>query len=118
MRKVILLITYSKTNTATVAGSYHSLVGARYGNPLQYSCLENPHEQKSLVGYSPWGHKESDMTERLGAHIHICAHAGVSTGVPGNREASQESRWSARPTLYPHSALRCPADDTAEGTSV
>ena len=34
-----------------------------HGNPLQYSCLENPHEQRSLVGYSPWGHKESDMTE-------------------------------------------------------
>ena len=24
-----------------------------------------PHEQRSLVGYSPWGRKESDMTERL-----------------------------------------------------
>ena len=23
------------------------------------------HGQRSLVGYSPWGHKESDMTERL-----------------------------------------------------
>ena len=33
-------------------------------NPLQY-CLENPHGQRSLVGYSPWGHKESDTTERL-----------------------------------------------------
>ena len=33
------------------------------GNPLQYSCLENPHGQKSLVGYSPWGRKESDTTE-------------------------------------------------------
>ena len=21
------------------------------------------HEQRSLVGYSPWGHKESDMTK-------------------------------------------------------
>ena len=35
------------------------------GNPLQYSCLENPHGQRSLVGYSPWGHKESDTTEQL-----------------------------------------------------
>ena len=26
---------------------------------------ENPHGQWSLVGYSPWGHKESDTTERL-----------------------------------------------------
>ena len=32
---------------------------------LQYSCLENPHGQRSLAGYSPWGCKESDMTEQL-----------------------------------------------------
>ena len=37
--------------------------GGGHGNPLQYSCLENPHGQRSLVGYSPWGHKDSDMTE-------------------------------------------------------
>ena len=39
--------------------------GEGNGNPLQYSCLKNPHGQRSLVGYSPWGHKESDTTERL-----------------------------------------------------
>ena len=37
--------------------------GGGHGNPLQYSCVENPSGQRSLVGYSPWGHKESDMTE-------------------------------------------------------
>ena len=37
----------------------------RNGNPLQYSCLGNPRGQRSLVGYSPWGHRESDRTERL-----------------------------------------------------
>ena len=31
--------------------------------PLQYSLLKEFHEQRSLVGYSPWGHKESDMSE-------------------------------------------------------
>ena len=36
-----------------------------YGNLLQCSCLENPHRQRSLVGYSPWGRKESDMTWQL-----------------------------------------------------
>ena len=36
-----------------------------HGNPLLYSCLENPHGQRSLVGYSPWGHKKSDTTEQL-----------------------------------------------------
>ena len=25
--------------------------GEGHGNPLQYSCLENLHEQRSLVGY-------------------------------------------------------------------
>ena len=39
--------------------------GEGHGNPLQYSCLENPHGQRSLAGYSPWGRKESDMTEWL-----------------------------------------------------
>ena len=38
-------------------------LGGGHGNPLQYSCLENPHRQRSLAGYSPWGSKESDMTE-------------------------------------------------------
>ena len=37
--------------------------GGGHGNPLQYSCLENPHGQRSLVGYSPWDCKESDTTE-------------------------------------------------------
>ena len=39
--------------------------GGRHGNPLQYSCLENPHGEKSLGGYSLWSCKESDKTERL-----------------------------------------------------
>ena len=29
--------------------------GGEHYNPLQYSCLKNPHGQRSLVGYSPWG---------------------------------------------------------------
>ena len=29
-----------------------------------------PHRQRSLVSYSPWGHKESDTTEWLSAHTH------------------------------------------------
>ena len=37
--------------------------GGGHDNPLQYSCLENPHGQRSLAGYKPGGHKESDTTE-------------------------------------------------------
>ena len=39
--------------------------GEGHGNPLQYSSLENPHGEMSLMGYSPWGRKELDMTEQL-----------------------------------------------------
>ena len=42
--------------------------GRGYSNPLQYSCLENPHRQRSLEGYNPWSHKESDTTEPLSTH--------------------------------------------------
>ena len=31
--------------------------GEGNGNPLQHSWLENPHGQRSLVGYSSWGHR-------------------------------------------------------------
>ena len=48
--------------------------GGGYGHPLLYSCLENPYGQRSQAGYSPCGHKESDMTELLSrahtAHIY------------------------------------------------
>ena len=27
--------------------------GGEHGNPLQYSCLENPHGQRNLEGYTP-----------------------------------------------------------------
>ena len=51
---------------------------AGHGNSLQYSCLENPHGQKSLVGYSPWDRKESDMTEATQQQ-----HRGSNRGFPG-----------------------------------
>ena len=43
--------------------------GGGHGNPLQYSCLENPHRQRNLVSNSPWGLRESDTTERLRTYI-------------------------------------------------
>ena len=41
--------------------------GGGHGNPVQYSCLENPHGWRSLAGYSPWGLKELDTIEELNA---------------------------------------------------
>ena len=48
--------------------------GGGHGNPLQYSCLENPHEQRNLGDYSQWGLKELDMTERLRTAQHSTPH--------------------------------------------
>ena len=42
------------------------------GNLLQYSCLKNPHGQRSLVSYSPWVHNKSDMIK---ATYHALTHA-------------------------------------------
>ena len=42
--------------------------GEGNGNPLQYSW-EKSHGQRNLVGYTPWGHKESDMTERPNTYL-------------------------------------------------
>ena len=55
----------SKINYTSVLKKSHE----EKGNPLHYSCLENPHGQRSLVGYSPRGHKQSDTTEQLSRHI-------------------------------------------------
>ena len=37
--------------------------GEGNSNTLQYSCLEKPHEQRTLVGYHSKGRKELDTTE-------------------------------------------------------
>ena len=45
--------------------------GEGTGTPLQCSWLEKSHGRRSLVGYSPWGLKESDTTERLHFHFSL-----------------------------------------------
>ena len=49
--------------------------GEGNGNPLQYSCLQNPMDRGAWWGCSPCGHKELDMTEGLThTHTHIHTH--------------------------------------------
>ena len=43
--------------------------GGGNGNTLQYPCLKKSHGQRSLEGYGPWGHKESDTTDRVNTHV-------------------------------------------------
>ena len=56
-------------DASSIPGSGRSPGGGHH-YPLQYSCLENPHGQRRLVGYSPWGCQESDMTEQLSTAQH------------------------------------------------
>ena len=61
-------------NLAANAGDVRDMVsipgsgrspGGEHGNPLQYSCLENPMGRGTWWATNPWGHKELDMTEQL-----------------------------------------------------
>ena len=62
-------------NLPTVQGTQVRPLG--WEAPLEKGMAPTPvflpgelHEQRSLVGYSPWGCKELDTTERL-THFHI-----------------------------------------------
>ena len=41
------------------------ILWSRKWQPTPVCLSGKPHEQRSLVGYSPWGHEELDMTDRL-----------------------------------------------------
>ena len=107
--------------------------GGRHGSPLQSSCLENPHGHRSRMGYSPWGRKESDMTEQLSTAPNCgslflgwspgrdCVSASVSQCV---------SIFCCQGTVYlvlrsfsgkdhPHVAvsLLCPLEEVSSGSS-
>ena len=61
----------SGKESACHAGDTGSISGSgrcpqrRKKQPTPVFLPAKSHRQRSLVGYSPWGHKESDMTERL-----------------------------------------------------
>ena len=57
----------------------HRKLGRRQWHPIPVLLPGKSHGRRSLVGYSPWGHKESDTTE--GLHFHF-SHIGEGTGNP------------------------------------
>ena len=73
------------------------------GTPLQYSCLEKSHGWRSLVGCSPWGHEESDTTERLhfqalekemANHSSVPAWRTPGTGKPNGLPYGAAQSWT------------------------
>ena len=63
------------------------LVGEGNGSPLQYSSPGKSHGWRSLVGYSPWGCEESDVTERLHFHFSLFMH--------------WRRKWQPTPVFFP-----------------
>ena len=55
---------YNEGDLGSIPGLGRS-PGEGNGNPLQDFLPGKSRGQRSLVGYSPWGRKELDMTERL-----------------------------------------------------
>ena len=99
--------------------------GEGNGNPLQYSCLENPMDGGAWwATYSPRGRKESDTTERLhftfwwkGGWTNCCL--SLSPGPPLQAPPPREGRrWvhpsrDLRPAGDPH--LPSPPRDPTPG---
>ena len=52
--------------------SWVGMIGwRREQQPTAVFLSRESHGQRSLAGYSPWGHKESDTTEQLSVHTHL-----------------------------------------------
>ncbi|XDA73682.1 hypothetical protein R6Z07F_003901 [Ovis aries] len=66
------------------------------------------HGRKSLVGYSPWGHRESDTTEQLRFHFSFTAVSVLST-FPGGHVSD-----TGLPSPPPFQS--CTADMVAQGS--
>ena len=67
--------------------------GERNGNPLQYACLGNPTDQRSLEGYSPWGHKRVRCDSVTNNKAQIKERGGGGGGGGGlDREHAAEKR--------------------------
>ena len=71
--------------------------GGGNGNPLRYSCLENPMDRGAWWLHSPQGHKELDMTEAM---PYPCVSlnffnykADVDYSHPVPNQGSQWARW-------------------------
>ena len=86
---------YNVGDLGSVSGLGRSL-GGGHGNPLHYSCLENPHGQRNLAGHSPWSCQELDTTEQLSTAQHSTAQ-DQSLG----QEDSSEKETAIIPVFLP-----------------
>ena len=78
-------------DVGSVLGSGRS-PGEENGNPLQYSCLESPHGQWSLVGYSlNRVGKSQTQLKRLSMHIQRVLTRFRTLGFPGGSDGKESA---------------------------
>ena len=75
-------------------------LGGWQGNSLQCYCLQNPHAQRSLVGYNQWGHKELDtgVDSLWPCRLHHARPPSPSP-TPGAYSNSCPLSWRCHPTI-------------------
>ena len=71
------------------------------------------HGRRSLVGYSPWGHRESDMTERLHSTFILIIRAVAAAAKVASVVSNSVRSHRRQPTRLPH-----PWDSPAKNTGV
>ena len=96
-------------NLGLIPGSGRSpgdLPSRRKWQPTPAFLPEKSHDQRSLIGYSPWDRKESDTTKKLHFHFHFPLGKLPNTG---NKPASPELRcgwilyhWATREATVSH----------------
>ena len=77
-----------------------------YKRKLQPTPVFSPgnfHGQRSLVGYSPWGHKESDKTERLSNRCLMHHKEEAQAGIKIARRDINNLRYADDTTLMAES---------------
>ena len=74
-----------------------------FGDPLQSSCLKNPHGQRLWVGYSPWGHRVGqDWATKQRWERFPFGKIGTPSGLTSGSEREGLPRW--------HSGKELPAN--------
>ena len=67
--------------------------GGRHGNPIPVFLPREFYGEGTLAGYTPWGHKDSDMTEKLNTHTAQAAARGH-----GGRYSHHSIQWGSMNT--------------------
>ena len=70
----------AKQETGVLSLDWEDPLEKEMATHSQNSGLENPHGQRSLAAYSPWGCKELDTTER---HHFLFLESAYNAGDPG-----------------------------------